>query len=376
MSNWTPHAFKAEATKQNVPAEVIQELVNEGNRLRGINAPVIFTLGHLAAICDVPYKYLRAIVERKFDPYRIFNIRKRSGGYRQITVPEPYLIVVQRWIHSSILSKRTPSVISTAFAPKTGPVMNAQSHIQCRWLVKVDVRRFFESISERQVYHVFRRIGYPALLAFEMTRLCTRFPSGDAKHDVRRWKENSKDYNIKKYKSKWVGHLPQGAPTSPMLANLVCEELDKRLIVLAQKFEGTITRYADDIVFSAGDFDRIQAKRLIREISSLLALFGFVRNDSKTQVSGPGSRRVVTGLLVDSGRVRLPNEFRDNLRMHLFHARTKGVVAHCRTRGFRSVIGFREHLRGLLAYSAQVDYAFASKMKLQFDALPWKEFGI
>ncbi|MGB7769834.1 MAG: hypothetical protein WBN22_13400 [Verrucomicrobiia bacterium] len=160
MSSWTPHSFRTTATAQGVPADAIQKLVEEGERLRLKGVPVIFTLGHLAAICDVPYKYLRDIVSRKFDPYKVFNIRKRSGGYRQITVPEAALMRVQRWIHENILAAARVSPISTAFSAGSGPVKNAEQHSGSRWLVKVDVKSFFESISERQVFRAFRALGY------------------------------------------------------------------------------------------------------------------------------------------------------------------------------------------------------------------------
>jgi RNA-directed DNA polymerase len=186
MTSWTPHLFREAAKSQGVPTGAIQTLVDEGARLCANGIPVIFTLGHLAVICDVSYLYLRDVIARRFDPYRVFKIAKRSGGYRQITVPEASLMRVQKWIHQNILLRTAVGPVSTAYSPGSGPVSNAAQHCGCRWLVKVDVRRFFESISERQVYRVFRLIGYPALLSFELTRLCTRFSSGESKRHQRR----------------------------------------------------------------------------------------------------------------------------------------------------------------------------------------------
>jgi RNA-directed DNA polymerase len=169
----------------------------------------------------------------------------------------------------------------------------------------------------------------------------------------------------------FVGHLPQGAPTSPILANLACAGLDLELTALANKYGGVVTRYADDIVFSAVEFDRLQAKRVIKEITAVLAALGLKPNETKTQVVPSGARRVVTGLLVDSKSPRLTKAFRDRLRMHLFHARTKGIRLHCEQRKFRSLLGFREHLRGLIAYAAQVDQKFATKCQSAFKEIDW-----
>lgn len=371
MSNWTPHSFKRLARAEDTDEPFIELLAEEGERLRNAGLPVVFTLGHLTALCDAPYTFLRQIVERRHDPYRVFNIKKSGGGYRQITVPEATLMRVQRWVHENMLKNANVSKICTAYAPETGPVANAQRHCGCRWLVKMDVRSFFESISERQVYRVFRRIGYRPLIAFELTRLCTRVAPSQAKRHRARWRKESAPYSIDRYHTFALGHLPQGAPTSPMLANLVCLELDGRLEKIASDHHAVVTRYADDIVFSADKLDRATAGGIIKKVSFELSAFGFRRNEMKTHVVPPGARRIVTGLLVDSGTPHLSKAFRDKVRMHLFHARTKGVLAHCEKRKFTSLVGFREHLWGLISYAKQVDKQFAADCEGEFNKIPW-----
>ena len=84
----------------------------------------------------------------------------------------------QRWIAQNILNAVRPHDASYAFARNRDLVGAARRHAGARWLVKMDVRRFFESISEQQVYFVFRRLGYPALLSFQLARICTRLPKG------------------------------------------------------------------------------------------------------------------------------------------------------------------------------------------------------
>ncbi|MGI8437262.1 MAG: reverse transcriptase family protein, partial [Chthoniobacterales bacterium] len=166
MTSWAPHSFTKLGRRQGVPETYLEPLLIEGRRLTAKGLPVVFTLAHLAALCDVPYQFLRQVASRRADAYRVFNLRKRSGGYRQITVPEPILMLVQRWIHHLILKQAEVSAISTAYSVGAGPVSNARRHCDSRWLVKLDIKSFFESISERQVYKVFRSLGYPSLLAF------------------------------------------------------------------------------------------------------------------------------------------------------------------------------------------------------------------
>jgi RNA-directed DNA polymerase len=371
MSNWTPRLFESKGAETGVARDYLLPLIAEGQRLRDLGVPVVFTLGHLAAICDVPYSYLRDIVSRRFDPYRIFNIKKRTGGFRQIAVPQPHLMIVQRWLHQNILLNAKTHSASTAYGHDCSPATNAREHCSSRWLVKVDVRQFFESISERQVYYAFRRLGYPALLSFECTRLCTRFPWGSSKARDPRWRRNAKEYAIQAYRTTFVGHLPQGAPTSPMLANIVCQRLDEQLSGLARRYECQFTRYADDIVFSGNNLDRPEARSLVRQISRLLSTFGFMANERKTHIVPPGAKKIVTGLLVDNAEPHLTKEFRARILLHLYHAKARGLEQHCRRRKFRSLLGFRNHLNGLITYAEHIDPDFGAKCRADFESLAW-----
>lgn len=374
MSSWTPNSFVRIGRSEGYDADYLDALVIEGTRLRGLGLPVVFTLGHIAALCGVPHDFLYEIVRRRQDPYRKFAIRKRSGGYRLITAPDPRLLRVQRWIHQQILSGRSFHASSTAYASGCDPLNNAQRHLGARWLVKVDVSNFFESISERQVFHVFRRIGYRPLLAFQLTRLCTRQAPRSRKYQQWRWRnERTERYDF--LATSRIGHLPQGAPTSPLLANLVCAPLDQELQTCADSFRCTYTRYADDIVFSSYNLNRADATAIIRRISLVLGQHGLTRNRQKTHVVPPGARRIVTGLLVDGSAPKLLREFRENIELHLFHAGTKGIREHCLRRKFRSLVGFRAHLHGLITYAERVDPTFGSRCRQKFNALDWGELA-
>ena len=158
-----------------------------------------------------------------------------------------------------------------------------------------------------------------------------------------------------------------------MLANLVCVEMDVELEQCATEFGCTYTRYADDIVFSAASLDRARAHDLIRRASAILGGHGFNRNRQKTHIAPPGARRVVTGLLVDSAWPRLTTEYKERILLHLYHTRTKTIHGHCVRRGFRSLLGFRAHLDGLITYAEYIDAAFGAECRTQFNALPWSD---
>jgi len=178
--------------------------------------PALLTLGHLAMRADVPYASLRRFIVHDTEAYRRFAVRKRSGGIRVIHVPEASLLKVQRWIANYILSVVPVHQRSYAFAPHSSIVKCAAKHCGAQWLIKLDIRGFFDSISELQIYRVFRSLNYQPLIAFELARLCTFAPAASPRYERRNW-INWKEYTIDAYSHRGQGYLPQGAPTSPML---------------------------------------------------------------------------------------------------------------------------------------------------------------
>jgi len=370
MRSWAPNTFRSEGEQQGYPPAYLSALVAEGDRLQAAGVPVIFTLGHLAKLTRVPYVFLDDVVARCSDPYRVFRIKKRRGGYRQIVAPDPPLLAVQRWLHENILIKTPAHSAAAAFAIGKDAIRNAQQHCDARWLVKLDVTDFFEAISERQVYRVFQHVGYAPRIAFQLSRICTRLAEGSPKYRRRRWKTKRPErFRVLRYPL--VGHLPQGAPTSPLLSNLVCVELDRELVQLAEANSCTYSRYADDIVFSAADLGRSAGEAIVREASAILGRYGLNRNRQKTLIAGPTGRRVVTGLLVDSSSPRLLHRYKQQILVHLYHARTKGIYDHCVRRNFRSLVGFKHHLDGLIGYAERVEPTFGAKCRGMFDALAW-----
>src|SRR3972149_11530464 len=145
MELWPPHVYLAEARKQGIPSDTATAALEEAHRLQQRNLPAILSLQHLAWHTDVSYTFLHEIVSRERDPYRVFQIRKRSNGHRNICVPAPPLARVQKWLNAHVLSQVPPHSASQAYSPGASIKHCASRHLGCRWLIKVDIRQFFES---------------------------------------------------------------------------------------------------------------------------------------------------------------------------------------------------------------------------------------
>lgn len=374
---WSSQHYLAQGRKLHLSPALLQEAVKQSRRLvqhRPQSLPVLLTLCHLARRTGIAYSSLRAYVGRQaIEPYRRFRIRKRSGGIRRICVPEPALGAVQTWIAENILQRAEVHPASHAFKKGDSIARCAEAHAGARWLVKMDIADFFGSVSEIDVYRVFKSLGYNPLVSFELARICTELPVQSAKHALSSWNLHHVRRGIPTYSQQYVGRLPQGAPSSPMLANLTMIETDQRLTEIATSFGVKYTRYSDDLTFStAGDFDKVSAYALIEQVATVLKSRNLFPNRAKTTVVHPGARRVVLGLLVDGDVPRLTRAFRDRLRQHLYYLEKRGIVAHVQARAFESAGGLYRHLRGLIDYANSVDPAYAVPLLARLEALPWR----
>lgn len=367
---------------------MIHAALTTADAIRSVNPalPPVFTLGHLASLTGSEYFQLRSVVRRdEPDPYRLFRIQKRPSfdgerRFRVITVPQPHLLRVQRWITQAILAKALPHQASVAFSKGNRLRDAAAVHCESSWLIKLDVTNFFESISEIAVYRVFRSLGYQPLISFEMTRLCTRLGGASLRKRGERWRVHLKSREIESYdvyrsfSGPRVGHLPQGAPTSPMLANLAMRSFDAEIERLAADHGLRYTRYADDLTLSTrGSFTRDEAAHVIGLAYDAMGRVGLSPNATKTRVTPPGSRKVVLGLLVDGEEPRLPRKFKETMRRHLHYLGRAdiGPVAHARARGFASTIGLRHHIEGLLSFAKQIEPLYAAECKRKFASVDW-----
>lgn len=374
MSIPSPQRYRSTGRRQGIDEALLDRAMLAIERIHRTDARLVpvLTLRHLSALSDVPYGYLRRVVARKLGRYKHVYLRKQVPGrsrFRLISIPPKQLMDIQQWIVQNILKYTKPSDASFAYHPDSRPFYAAEEHCSCEWLLKIDIEDFFHSITERKISSVFYRLGYQRLLAFELARLCTiPIPTPNLRSNiVGNWP------SIPNYQCSYEGALPQGAPTSPMLSNLALRELDDRLIALAGKYGMRYTRYADDLAFSCKKGrDRSYVERFKRLILNELSKEGFRPNLRKTVIRGPGTRRIVLGVLVDGPTPKLAREYKDMLRLHLHYLLSPeyGPSKHAERRR-TSVSSLYHHVRGLIAWARSIEPEYGAKLLEQFETVSW-----
>jgi retron-type reverse transcriptase len=267
--------------------------------------PLIRSLSDLQTLTGTPTHRLWLFLARNGSSYEEFRIPKKTGGYRFISHPHPLLKCVQKWILRNILDGLSTTESSYGFEPGSRVIEHAKQHAHAKAILSIDIEDFFASIGAARVTNIFRLAGYSSKSAGILARLCTH-----------------------------KGSLPQGAPSSPRLANLACYRLDRRLAHLAATKGIVYTRYADDMSFS-GSSARTLAK-LYPLIRHIVSDCGFTLNSRKSRLAGPSSSLRVTGLVISLGQVGIGRRrFRElRVRIHRIHtglaeselARTQGLL--------------------------------------------------
>lgn len=376
MSIPSPQQYRITGQALCVDPIILKRATETVQRIAAKNSNIypVLTLWHLSQLSGIHYGYLRKVVGRKIHPYTHFYLKKRTPGrnnVRMISVPSVPLARVQRWIVDNILRQVPPHMDSYAYSPGSKPIFAARIHTNSEWLLKIDIQDFFHAITEREVYRVFEGLGYPRLLSFEMARICTMacerplMETGHQKREI--------NMKIPYYKTILDGILPQGAPTSPMLSNLSVCNVDEQVSHLASSSNMRYTRYADDMNFSCSDRrERKEINQLKRSALEVLNNNGFRPNLRKTKVLGPGARKVVLGMLVDSESPRLTKEFKDNIRLHLHFVQHPDIGPHKHALNRKTSISrIYHHLFGLICWAKEVEPEYGARCLREFNSVPW-----
>ena len=315
-------------------------------------------------------------LERTAPVERLRNYRyrwspRRGGLQRLIESPKMRLKEIQRWMLREIIDAIPSHPAAHGFVRGRSIHSHAALHADAGLVLRLDLRDFFASVPAARVFGLFATVGYPAPVTRALTGLATnRTPVAvlAAMDPAPRPGLVPARYALQRRLA--APHLPQGAPTSPALANLAAFSLDRRLTGLAAAFGLVYSRYADDLTFSGPGAGRRSVTALTQLIGRLVRDEGFAVNLDKTMVRTRSQRQLVTGLVVNDGP-RTPRDEYDRLRAELHRLAHSGPVPAVAADGTRA----RDRLRGRIAWVASATPARGVKLRRQFDAITWVHGG-
>ena len=294
--------------------------------------------------------------------YRVTLLAKRTGGWRLLEVPLDHLMPLQRRLLDDLLDRVPPHEAACGYVRERSVLDHARAHVGQAVLLKFDLQDFFSSVRASRVHALFETLGYPEEVARELTRLCT---TATPEPVLRRMFEAGQ-LTWPQLQRLRDAHLPQGAPSSPALANLCAFRLDLRLDGLAHALQARYTRYADDIVLSGGPHLRAAVPRIEAWVGRIAIEEGFALNHRKTRCQTAGRRQSVCSVVVND-RPNLPRTDFDRLKAILHRCVHDGPSNQNR----ECLDNWKEVLRGRVAWAAQLNPAKAGRLERLFDAIDW-----
>jgi hypothetical protein len=325
---------------------------------QSLKLPNLTTVGQLRKLLGIKSPkqmgYLLLSCEASGGPYTRFTIPKRDGSPREVCAPKPQLLWVQRKILHEILDRIPTHDAAHGFVRERSTVTNAAPHQGAAFVLKFDLEDFFPTVHYYRVMGLFASLGYfigdgrfesrdeSRQVAPVLARLCVFV------NDPGEW---------------GTGYMPQGAPTSPAISNLVCRGMDARLDGLAKEVGGVYTRYADDLTFSFPETSPVNVGRFRWWVDQICHQEGFFLNQSKFRVIRRSQRQTVTGIVVND-ELRVPRRERRRFRAILHNCKTHGIESQANGNP-----AFGDYLRGFASYLNMVDPEEGKKLLKEVDAL-------
>jgi RNA-directed DNA polymerase len=284
---------------------------------------------------QIELKTLSYYAYHKKNSYSSFEIPKKSGGTRTILAPEPYLKLIQTCINTILQIVFTPHHCANGFAPLKSIATNGIVHTNKNYVLNIDLKDFFPSVEFRRIKTVlelkpFNLKDNREPIGFLIANLCCL-----------------------------NGVLPQGAPTSPVLTNIVCQRLDRKLYQLAISNNSKYSRYADDITFSSNQKFN---KTFKDNLKTLIEFERFKINEKKTRIYNSLMRQEVTGLVVNE-KLNLPKPFIRSVRAMLNNWNKKGLD-FAKTKfesdfvtqkaSYKKIPSFRKSLKGKIEFIGMI----------------------
>lgn len=270
----------------------------------------------------ISVKTLYAVSNNIGKHYHHAVMPKKDGGERRLTVPDAVLKTIQRAIAENLLAYAPISQYATAYAYGASIRKNALGHVGKKKLLKLDIQNFFDSIRYVTVKeNVFPKEQFSEPIRILLSTLCY-------------YREG----------------LPQGAPSSPVISNIIMRDFDVRVGAWCDERGITYTRYCDDMAFS-GDFSE---KEVISFVSMELKKEGFLLNRQKTVVVPSSQRQSVTGVVVNQ-RLNVCREYKRKLRQEIFYIQKYGLKEHMTKLGIqKDEISYLRELFGKISFVLQL----------------------
>ena len=307
--------------------------------------------------------YKRSGEELRHYHYRI--LAKQFGSIRLIEAPKPRLKDLQRQILLWILEKVPTNPAVHGFVRGRSIKTFVAPHVAQRVVLRMDLRDFFPTFGGVRIQNLFRTLGYPEAVADLLGGICTNA----APRDIWSGVADLGPVRVGEVRRLYARpHLPQGAPTSPALANISCYRLDCRLSALAESAGARFTRYADDLAFSGGDEFESGVERFGLHVAAILLEEGFAVNHRKTRIMRQGVRQQLAGLVTN----RHPNV------MHRDFDRLKAVLTNCVRLGPESQNRegrprFQAHLQGRVAFVESINPGKGKRLRTILERIQWPE---
>ncbi|MEW2255873.1 RNA-directed DNA polymerase [Streptomyces sp. NPDC047869] len=349
-----------------------------------------------------PDQFLEAVVRGSIYPYTEHRIPKRRGGLRTLHAPVPRLSEMQQEILARLETLPAgfqPHPAAFAYRRGRSVVDCAAVHLRAHTVIRLDIADFFASIRERHVHAalkdawahptergyridlaendeghreiVLRRTGR-TLGTYTTARLVTVSPpepnhtwtNRGTGHRIVRLEATGQNFSVRRpnliHKHTREGFLPQGAPTSGYLSNIVMRDVDEVVTHQAESLGFRYTRYSDDLYFSSRALvHHDDVDRLVAGVKKALEPLGMKLNTKKTYVARPGARRSVLGILVEGSAPRLTREHKRRITKHVRGAAAFGIEQHRRHQKFKDLAELDAHVTGLLSFAHMVEPGWA-----------------
>lgn len=320
----------------------LERLDSDAEKLRESGLPLIHTPQELAEAMEIPLGRLKWLTYHRdtatISHYHHFTIPKKSGGKRILSAPKKHLRQAQEWIRAHLLDRVEVHPCAYGFVRGKSIVDNAAHHVGKAAVIKMDLKDFFPSVHYPRVKGMYQSLGYSPAVSTLLALLCTEPPRRKVEFDDRIYHVALGDR-----------HLPQGAPTSPAITNLLCRRLDERLLGLADSHGFAYTRYADDLTFSCWPSGVKRIGALLGTARGIVRYEGFEVNEEKTRVLRSSRRQAVTGIIVNEK----PNLNRGELRAFralLHQVEQKGLEGQ----NIHNHPNFWEYIKGYTSYIGMV----------------------